>query len=458
MSQPQLDFEDGVDDEAIVDPEGTYTVGELAEVINRRIRGGEDGVWVRGEIQGWNARGPHAYFTLADDAADTPDAKAVIDVAVFAPSRNRLRPMLERHRLRLGDGIKVRIYGYLDFYAPRGQIKLVMTGIDPRFTLGDLAQQRDQVMRRLVAGGLVDANRRTPLGRAPVHVGVVTSVGSAAWHDFHQELAASGLGFQLSVCDVRVQGDHAVAMVAAAIVSLAARPLDAIVVIRGGGARNELSVFDAESIALAIAGSPVPVLTGLGHEVDRSIADEVAYASYKTPTACAQALVGMTATYLAEAERAYERVLAAARDDTERAATVLADRAHRIARRTQGAVVRAEEGLAQRRARLHSSARRALGDAASLVERAAARTRVRPPQVLTAESRHLESLHARARALDPVVMLARGWTITRHAGGAVVRSPLDVVPGDVLVTQLAAGSVTSTVAATSGTPEPDRSP
>ena len=104
------------------------------------------------------------------------------------------------------------------------------------------------------------------------------------------------------------------------------------------------------------------------------------------------------------------------------------------------------------------SARRALGDAASLVERAAARTRVRPPQVLAAESRHLESLHARARALDPVVMLARGWTITRHAGGAVVRSPLDVVPGDVLVTQLAAGSVTSTVAATSRTPEPDRSP
>ena len=298
-------------------------------------------------------------------------------MAVFAPSRNRLRPMLERHRLRLGDGIKVRIYGYLDFYAPDGQIKLVMTGIDPRFTLGDLAQQRDQVMRRLVAGGLLDANRRTPLGRAPVHVGVVTSVGSAAWHDFHQELASSGLGFQLSVCDVRVQGDHAVAMVAAAIASLAARPLDAIVVIRGGGARNELSVFDAEPIALAIAASPVPVLTGLGHEVDRSIADEVAYASYKTPTACAQALVAMTATYLAEAERACER------DPRRGTATtpsepppVLADRAHRIARRTQGAVVRAEEGLAQRQRPADRHARRALGDAASLVERAAARTRV----------------------------------------------------------------------------------
>ena len=110
------------------------------------------------------------------------------------------------------------------------------------------------------------------------------------------------------------------------------------------------------------------------------------YASYKTPTACAQALVAMTATYLAEAERAYERVLAAARDDTERAAAVLADRAHRIARRTQGAVVRAEEGLAQRRDRLHD--RRPAG---ARRRRIAGRTRcgahrVRPPQVLVAEA------------------------------------------------------------------------
>ena len=196
----------------IVDPEGTYTVGELAEVINRRIRGGEDGLWVRGEIQGWNARGPHAYFTLADDAADTPDAKAVIDVAVFAPSRNRLRPMLERHRLRLGDGIKVRIYGYLDFYAPRGQLKLVMTGIDPRFTLGDLAQQRDQVLRRLVAGGLVDANRQAA-ARARRRCTSASSPASARRRGTTsiRSWPRSGLGFQLSVCDVRVQGDHAVA-------------------------------------------------------------------------------------------------------------------------------------------------------------------------------------------------------------------------------------------------------
>ncbi len=154
-----------------------------------------------------------------------------------------------------------------------------MTGIDPRFTLGDLAQQRDQVLRRLVAGGLVDANSRLHLTPAPLRVGVVTSVGSAAWHDFRHELTAAGSVSSSRVCDVRVQGDHAVGMVGAAITSLAARQLDAIVVIRGGGARNELSVFDAESIALAIAASTVPVLTGLGHEIDRSIADEVAHTS-----------------------------------------------------------------------------------------------------------------------------------------------------------------------------------
>ena len=126
---------------------------------------------------------------------------------------------------------------------------------------------------------------------------------------------------------------------------------------------------------------------------------------------------------------------------------MLADRAHRIARRTQGAVVRAEEGLAQRRGRLHTSARRALGERPPrwLDGRrhrppraaAAARRREPPPRVAS---------HARVRALDPVNVLARGWTITRDAGGAVVRSPLDVAPGDVLITQLAAGSVPSTVA------------
>jgi len=443
MSQPQFDFGADAGGADELQPEGTYTVSELAEALNVRLRGGfREGVWVRGEIQGWAIRGPHAYFTLADDQAET---KAVIAVAFFAPQRDRLRKMLDKHRLVLGDGLKVRIHGFLDYFAPTGRLSLKMGGIDPRFTLGDLAVRRDQVLRRLVASGLIDANKRRRLTIIPLRVGVVTSVGSAAWHDFEHELAGSGVGFHLAVCDVRVQGERAAEMVAGAISALGRRPLDAVVVIRGGGARNELAVFDDESIAEAITRCPWPVLTGLGHEIDRSVADEVAHTAYKTPTACAQALVEAAREFRRRADRAHAAIAVASRDRLDGAERRLGDRAHRIARRTHAAVARAEEGLTMRAARLRAGGRRPLAAAGQRLDRGGERLRHRPRIVIDAEQRHLDGLAARLRSLDPALLLARGWTITRTDRGVVVRSPGDVAPGERIVTEFAAGRLTSTV-------------
>jgi exodeoxyribonuclease VII large subunit len=443
MSQPELDFGPGDGAPGDLQPEGTFTVSQLADVINARLRAGfDDGVWVRGEIQGWNSRGPHAYFTLADDQAES---KAVVQVAFFAPQRERLRRLLERHQLVLGDGMKVRIHGYLDFYAPTGRLTLKMGGIDPRFTLGDLAQQRDQVLRRLLAGGHLDRNKRNRLSPVPLRIGVVTSVGSAAWHDFENELRSSGVGFHLTVCDVRVQGDRAVAMVARGIELVALRAVDTVVVIRGGGARNELAVFDAEPIAMAIAAAAVPVLTGLGHEVDRSIADEVAHSSFKTPTACAQFLVQSARDYLARAERTYGLAVERARERLDGAEQRLGDRAHRIARRTHAAVGRAEEGLTSRAAALRRGSLRHLAAADRRVAVASSRLAVRPQQLLAAEQRHVDALAARARSLDPVVMLGRGWTITRGGGGEILRSSSAVTAGEAIETQFADGRLRSTV-------------
>jgi len=146
MSQPSFDFPeiDGVDVGIDDGGEPTYTVGELADAINGTLRRGfADGIWVRGEIQGWNERGPHAYFRLVEEGEQ---GKAVVNVQFFAPARMRLRPLLAKNRLRLADGLKVRIFGHLDFFAGSGQLGLKMSGIDPRFTLGDLAMQRDEVL------------------------------------------------------------------------------------------------------------------------------------------------------------------------------------------------------------------------------------------------------------------------------------------------------------------------
>jgi exodeoxyribonuclease VII large subunit len=448
VSQPAFDFgETELDD--VTNP--TYGVGELADAINDALRRGfSDGVWVRGEITGWSDRGQHAYFTLADDAG----SKAVLNVQFFANSRMRLRPLLQRHRLRLADGMKVRIFGYLDYYAPNGRIGLKMNGIDPRYTIGEIAQSRDEVIRRLVAEGLLDANKRHLLSPIPLRIGVVTSVGTAAWHDFHDELVRSTLGFRLTVVDTRVQGDIAERSITAAITTLARRTdLDALVVIRGGGARNELAVFDAESIARAIAASPIPVLTGLGHEVDRSVADDVAHTMLKTPTACAGELIARAARYGADTEAAFAAILRQSSIALTAATTDLSESAHRIARRTHAAVERADERLGMRVDALARLGPAALERSEHRLDDVQARVLARAGALLERADSRLDVTAARVGALDPAVQLARGWSITRRADGTLVRSVADVHPDDTVSIAVADGHITSTVDQTKRSPD-----
>ncbi len=445
MSQPAFDFGDTELDDA-ANP--TYSVGELADAINDALRRGfSDGVWVRGEITGWSDRGPHAYFSLVDDADEgNGRGKAVLHVQFFAPSRMRLRPLLQKNRLRLGDGMKVRVFGYLDYYAPNGRIGLKMTGIDPRYTIGDIAQSRDEVVRRLVAEGLLDANKQRRLSNIALRIGVVASVGTAAWHDFHDELQRSALGFQLSVIDTRVQGTAAEQSIASAITTLGRRAdLDAIVVIRGGGARNELAVFDAEQIARAIALSPVPVLTGLGHEVDRSVADDVAHTMLKTPTACAGELIDRAARYVADTEAAFAAIVRHSDVALTAASTDLSATAHRIARRTHAAVERADERLALRLHALARTAPGALERADSRLDHLQTRLVTRAATIIARGSDRLDVIAARVGAVDPAVQLARGWSITRRADGRVVRSIDDVSSDDTLTIAVADGLITTTV-------------
>ncbi len=461
MSQPAFDFgDDELDDAA----NPTYTVGELGEAINDALRRGfSDGVWVRGEITGWSDRGQHAYFTLVDDVdSSDPDnrrasngrSKAVVNVQFFANARMRLRPMLQKNRLRLADGMKVRVFGYLDYYAPNGRIGLKMTGIDPTYTLGDIAQSRDEVIRRLVADGLLDANKRRTLSPIPLRVGVVTSVGTAAWHDFHDELQRSAMGFSLTVIDTRVQGEFAEENVAAAVITLSRRlDLDTVVLIRGGGARNELAVFDAERIARAIASSPLPVLTGLGHEVDRSVADEVAHTSLKTPTACAGELIARAARYSADAEAAFASIVRESKHALTAATTDLSETAHRIARRTHAAVERADERIGVRVDTLARTAPASLARADQRLLDAQQRVLDRAGTVLDRSQSRVDVLAARVAALDPAVQLARGWSITRRADGTIVRSVDDVSAGDTITTALADGTLDSSVSSTRTQPK-----
>ena len=435
MTQVALDL-DG-------DADPTYSVGELADAINGTLRQRfGSGVWVRGEIQGWNERGPHAYFRIVDQ---TDAGKAVLNVQFFAPSRSRLRPTLASSGVQLADGLKVRIFGMLDLYAPSGSLGLKMTDIDPRFTLGDLAVQRDAVVRRLIASGLYDANRACTLSVAPLRVGVVTSIDSAAWADFRHELERSGVGFQVMVTDVRVQGDQAVAQVTRALASFARRTdVDVIALIRGGGARSELATFDDEAIATAIARSPLPVFTGLGHEIDRSVADEVAHTALKTPTACAAALVERVLAFRERTELCWQAVGRAAGTRLTQATVALNEVTAGIGHRTVAAVERSDDRIRQRAARLRSGTERTLERADSVLS-VATSALGRTPQRIEPELRHLDDLAVRLRLLDPANALARGWSLTRTADGRTVRDSSTLAPGTELITTFARGTARSTV-------------
>lgn len=438
MSQAAFDFD--LDDGG----EPTYTVGELADAVNAALRRSfGDGVWVRGEIQGYGERNGHAYFRLVESG---DERKAVLDVSFFANVRMRLRPLLQRHRLQLGDGMKVRVFGVLDFYAANGRLSLKMGGIDPRYTLGEMALQRDEIVRRLVSAGLYDANRRHQLATVPMRIGLITSKDSAAWHDFMHQLKQSGHGFGIRLVDVRVQGELAAEMVTAAINTLSRRnDVDVIVMIRGGGSRTELAVFDAESIAVAIANAPVPVFTGLGHEIDRSVADEVAHSAFKTPTACAVALIERVQAFAQQSEQAWATVNLRSAQHLDRASTALVDRARRIEQRTIGAVERSDQRLGDRSHRVAMAATRALGRAEQFLAASAPQLGRRALRFANAQLDALQQYELRVRGLDPANTLARGWTLTTTADGRLVRSAAEVTGGDLIVTRFADGAATSRI-------------
>lgn len=438
------DWEDELDDD---EPSTTFSVSEVANTINDVLGEAFDrGIWVWGEVTGLSTKNGHTYFSLVE--ATPSGGKAQLSVNLWAGVMTKLRPVLKRSGVTLENGVKVRVFGSLDFYAPFGKISLNMRDIDPRFTLGDIALQREELIRRLRESGEYDRNRELELSPAPLRVGVVTSESSAAWADFRHEIERSGLGFHLRLADVRVQGESAVRDVTSAIRTLGLRDdIDVIAVVRGGGSRAELATFDAEEIARAIASSPLPVVTGIGHEIDTSIADEVAHERFKTPTACAAGLVERVNAFVTSTEEAWDSIARLATEVLGESNSALRIMANQIASRTRSAVDRAEERLGFRSARLHTSVASSLVANEVRVLNGRDRLRRRLPQVIERSSLQVGGLEARVRLLDPRELMKRGWSVTRTASGLVVRSVSDVVDGDLLTTQLPDGTITSTVGA-----------
>ena len=481
------------DQGALFEQEETFTVGQVTNRVHRAVAAAFPAeVWVRGEVEGLRppTAGGHVYLSLCEKARGRDTA--TLGAVLLRKSRLRIDAALAAHPgFRLTDGIEVRVRGRLQY--GYGRIQLVVSEIDPVHTLGRLAAARDRVLAALDAEGLVGRNAAVPFPLAPLRLAVVTSDGSAACHDVLHELASSGLGFRVGVVDARVQGHGAEASLLAGLTRAISSGPDLVLLVRGGGSRTDLAAFDSERIARLIARAPIPVLTGIGHEIDSSVADLVAHRAHKTPTACAAAVVEQVRVAASTSEDAWRRVVARAGSvvrEGDRAleaqATALgsvagaavADARHRLDRRAARVAGAASLGLAaadgrgqERARRLERGSTRMIDLAAERLHRAlrgldlarldrpldpragelaAATRRLARAGSATATVRagELDVLAARAGAVDPARALARGWSITRSADGALVRRAAEVAPGTTLRTTLADGTVTSTVDAT----------
>ena len=436
--------------------ERSYGVAEfnalLSQVVDQLF---PDDIWVEGEISNLNrSRAGHVYFDLVEPTEPGVPSPAKISVVLFNQTKQIVNNQLKRHNVgRLLDGMAVRVRAAVDFYEQRGSLQLRMTGIDPRYILAAMAAEREALLQRLHHEGVTQHNKRHEVPPVPLRVGLVTSTGSAAAEDFLTELRQSGLGFQVMACDSRVQGDLAAPGLIAGLRTLYRRDLDVIVVIRGGGSRGDLAVFDNEALARCIAEAPTPVFTGIGHEIDSSVADAVAHTALKTPTAAAAELVGRVRGFAEQAEGRWEIIRALSLGFGSRAEKQLAERATRVARAGRSGSAQALAGLEARGQRVSHAAHAGLRAAEVQLDSYAEALPRRADRILRATTTNLDHLDARVRALDPAVLLRRGWSITRNVDGSVISRVAQVKPGDTIVTEVLDGTIVSNVSVIDPTEE-----
>ena len=433
------------------------TVGELAMRIKAHLEDQFPAVWVEGEIS--NLRTPssgHAYFTLKDDTAQLR--------CVLFRGRGR------RVAFQPEDGMQVLAFGGLDVYLARGEYQLVVELLEPK-GVGALQLAFEQLKRRLEAEGLFDAARKRPLPPFPRTIGIVTSPTGAAIRDMLHVIDRRFADLRILITPVRVQGEEAPGEIVAALRDLqAVEDLDVIIVGRGGGSIEDLWAFNDERVARAIAGCRVPVISGVGHETDFTIADFVADLRAPTPSAAAEVVVqeklqvarALVSLYEAlkqamasrlERDRERVEVLGKRRVLTD-AARALRDLYRRVDELTSRLTraMRGSERQVTHRLSLARNALRSLNPVARIangtVLLAQLRGRLASAAVHSVKvSQHrFDAAVGRLDSLSPLAVLGRGYSLTRLLpSGVIVRDAAQTRPGDAIEILLHQGAVEARV-------------
>ncbi|MDB5106138.1 MAG: exodeoxyribonuclease large subunit [Fibrobacteres bacterium] len=272
-----------------------FSITQYSRSVERLLKTQVPKIWVKGVITQLNQRGRIAYLTLGEFEEGDARPRAVLEVTLWTSELEVFNLRFSRLPipLALRVDLKVALLLEANFYVPSGRFQPRVLDIDEKFTIGELTLTRQRILERLHKEGLIRRNKERELAALPLRVGLITAPGSAAYQDFTTVLLNSGFSFRIAFAGAKMQGEATEATVLHALKVLQRLPLDVICLVRGGGAKTDLVYFDSESICRAIAACKVPVLTGIGHEIDNSLADLVAYDNKITPTDCAKFLESM---------------------------------------------------------------------------------------------------------------------------------------------------------------------
>lgn len=269
----------------------TYKLSEVCGFVGDAIAAETETYWVQAEIASVSVRGGHCYLDLVEKSMRGIEAK--VRATIWANIYALLQPYFRKETgSDLQPGMQVLVEATVDFHAVYG-LSLNITDIDPTYTIGDLAKQRQETIARLMAEGVMDMNKSLSMPTIVRRIAVVSSRMAAGYGDFLHQLEEGGYRFETTLFPATMQGEHAAASIIAALDAIAAQEeeWDAVVIIRGGGATTDLTCFDDYNLSNHCAQFPLPVITGIGHTKDVSVLDLVAFAPLKTPTAVAQYFV-----------------------------------------------------------------------------------------------------------------------------------------------------------------------
>ena len=415
-----------------------WGVAALVQAVSDTLASRYGMVVVKGEISGFTrAASGHGYFTLKDEWG-----QAGLRCAMF-------RRALSQVDFNPSEGQLVEARGRLSVYEARGELQMVVEGLQ-RAGAGALYEQFLRLKARLEAEGLFDEARKRPIAPFPRRIAVVTSLGAAALRDVVTALRRRVPHIEAVIVPCAVQGTEAPAQIVDALARVAwldrdsrardpqGQGIDTILLCRGGGSLEDLWSFNDERVVRAVAASPLPVICGVGHETDITLADLAADLRAPTPTAAAELVSQAQAQALRELESLMERMRWRVRQQLDRQAQSIDHLALRLSRPAQ-LVGRYQQRLASLEARLGASVRERVASTRHRLDPWPARLDRAMAHRVAWMRQHQEHLGMRLAALDPQRVLERGYAWLGSVQGAPITSTAQVQPGQPLHVQMADG-------------------